>query len=62
MSRDRITAATMFYFIKVSNDVRFAVSAEIPHALGDHAEYEAKLSDIDYLFTDEIITLTKGSE
>ena len=61
MSRVGLGYFTGAYFIDENGETYFAVSIEIPHVLGDHAEYKAKLSDVEQLLDSGIITLTKGN-
>ncbi len=61
MSRVGLGYFTSAYFIDENGEAYFAVSIEIPHVLGDHAEYKAKLSDVEQLLDSGIITLTKGN-
>ena len=60
--RNDISTLNTPYFINDNNTIYIGISVETLHALGDHAEYKARLSDVEHLLSDEILELTKGNK
>ena len=60
--RNELDTWTMPYIIRENGETYFAVSVSVPAVMGSHAEYKAKLSDVEHLLSDEILELTKGNK